>query len=795
MGSTNRDRPRVTRKGVLKSRGTPRSHEGTEPGSSGGILGLGATTSTKNQNNQPTTQTTQALPTTQQNNLKDNPMEIEEQHLITIQINLQKSKAATATLSQKLTEEQIDVALITEPHLYNGKNSHLKTKHHKTIKPRTREMPRVCILTHKRLKVVEIPELTSKDTIAVLIETSNITNQKHTIFASVYQPPEYENPPPTQELENIIKYAKTKQLPLIIGCDTNGHHEMWGSKNANKRGNHLAEYIIKENLFTANQGNEPTFQTHSKESVIDVTICTQETIPKITEWKVLQEESMSDHKYITFKLQSKTTTTEPKRNPRRTNWNKYQKHIKKHLVVPYPFLPTKKEIEKQAQELTDLLTKAFKTATKKPKQTTKKANAPWWTLELTNLRKNTTHARNRYLCTKRQDHKEIWQDLRRTYSNTIQREKRRGWKTFTTKIESLPEAQRLTRILQQGDLPSPNLVKKPDGTYTQSPSEALQHLLDVHFPENTPQNTPRTKPRINQKDIHNKWIEASKIVSETKIKRAIESFQPYKSPGTDGIYPIMLQKAIDAIVTNLDNIYRACLVHGYIPEVWRESKVVFIPKPGKETYDTPKSFRPISLTSFLLKTLERLVDRHLREETLKKQPFNKNQHAYQEGRTTETALHDVTTAIDKAIERKGYAIGAFFDIQGAFDNAPTNIIIKALKKRNTTNIITDWITQLLTSRKVTASMGTTELQVNATRGCPQGGVLSPTLWCLVVDELLDKLNKISPKLDAFGYSDDGTIIARSKNKNEVGILIQEGLTIVDQWCKENGLSISAQKQM
>jgi hypothetical protein len=46
----------------------------------------------------------------------------------------------------------------------------------------------------------------------------------------------------------------------------------------------------------------------------------------------------------------------------------------------------------------------------------------------------------------------------------------------------------------------------------------------------------------------------------------------------------------------------------YVPAIWHQVKVVFIPKAGKNSYTGPRDFRPISLTSFLLKTLERLVD-------------------------------------------------------------------------------------------------------------------------------------------------------------------------------------------
>jgi hypothetical protein len=68
---------------------------------------------------------------------------------------------------------------------------------------------------------------------------------------------------------------------------------------------------------------------------------------------------------------------------------------------------------------------------------------------------------------------------------------------------------------------------------------------------------------------------------------------------------------------------------------WREVKVMFIPKPGKSDYTEAKAYSPISLLSFLLKTMAKFVDRHIRDDVLKEHPIHQNQHAYQTGKSTE----------------------------------------------------------------------------------------------------------------------------------------------------------------
>lgn len=69
-----------------------------------------------------------------------------------------------------------------------------------------------------------------------------------------------------------------------------------------------------------------------------------------------------------------------------------------------------------------------------------------------------------------------------------------------------------------------------------------------------------------------------------------------------------------------------------------------------------KDFRLICLTSFCLKTLEKLVDIYLREGPFMEHPLNLNQYAYQAGRSTESALHSAISLIEGFFERKGFVV-------------------------------------------------------------------------------------------------------------------------------------------
>ena len=90
-----------------------------------------------------------------------------------------------------------------------------------------------------------------------------------------------------------------------------------------------------------------------------------------------------------------------------------------------------------------------------------------------------------------------------------------------------------------------------------------------------------------------------------------------------------------------------------------------------------------------------------------------------------------------------------------------------------------------------AALGGSPVRVAITRGCPQGGVLSPLLWCLVVDDLLARLS--GGGIFIQGYADDICLLAVGKFPNTVSGLMQWALLTVETWCNEVGLTVNPDK--
>jgi len=85
--------------------------------------------------------------------------------------------------------------------------------------------------------------------------------------------------------------------------------------------------------------------------------------------------------------------------------------------------------------------------------------------------------------------------------------------------------------------------------------------------------------------------------------------------------------------------------------------------------------------------MERLVDRFLRDEILALQPLHPNQHAYQAGKSVETALHQLVVRVEKALDQQEIALGVFLDVEGVFDNTSYDSMCLALTRHGVDHTI------------------------------------------------------------------------------------------------------------
>ena len=146
-------------------------------------------------------------------------------------------------------------------------------------------------------------------------------------------------------------------------------------------------------------------------------------------------------------------------------------------------------------------------------------------------------------------------------------------------------------------------LTKEDRTITDPGEDTVKYLLSKHFPDGQPiKPTVYSCKTVRKEDISTwkpDWITTEKLGEEFK------HFKSKKSPGTYGLSPMVLKNLPPAFLKHIVHLYKCLIKLNFTPTRWKESRMVFIPKPGKETYKVYKSWRGISLTNYFLKALEK----------------------------------------------------------------------------------------------------------------------------------------------------------------------------------------------
>lgn len=636
-------------------------------------------------------------------------------HLNIFQLNAQKSRPphmqllsyANTPPPPPLAHGQVTesgdgfIALIQEPNCVSGKLPGAKgLKRHKAD-GNTRV--RSCIYTSTNLKTTKYNQFTNNDITTIGIHLDNRT----IICCSAYLPGDTDDPI-DPIIKNLVEHCKKEKLDLIIGTDSNAHHIAWGCTDINNRGDELFNYIANNNINICNKGNSPTFINAIRETVLDLTLTNTLLYSKITDWQIVDTDSLSDHTIIAFNLQLCDTITNDRfRNVRRLYVPGYIADLEANFNPHH-----QGNLHERTEYLTNCIMFAYTNNT--PLSAGGKFGTPFGNREIRNVRRGLNKLRKELKKRGTANIREEYRRKKNELQKLVKKTQRVEWKKFCKKIENTGESSRIIKMLKGNSIVDNCTMKNPDGTYTNNPLDTLNLLIDKHFPclaeEDEEANSFEFSPDDGQ---------ITDFINLSLVREAIFSFKKYKAPGADGIHPVLLQEGFEIIGEFILQLYTDSITFKIIPHSWTQSRVVFIPKPGKFSYSTPKDFRPLSLTSFLLKGLEKLILWHIESNFLSSK-LNNNLFAYRQKKSTESALHAVIHNLETAKIKKTCAILICLDIDSAFSMATPRSMVRELARTGCESLICDWVWELLTDRQIVSSWGGGLRYPQGKQGGPSG---------------------------------------------------------------------------
>ena len=92
------------------------------------------------------------------------------------------------------------------------------------------------------------------------------------------------------------------------------------------------------------------------------------------------------------------------------------------------------------------------------------------------------------------------------------------------------------------------------------------------------------------------------------IQRVLRSLPNKTSCGSDNLSYRMMKEAGQGLVGPLVSLFNASLRLRQVPDEWRKAIIKPIFKGGKKDRRDPSSYRPISLTSCVARTMEKLLN-------------------------------------------------------------------------------------------------------------------------------------------------------------------------------------------
>ena len=695
------------------------------------------------------------------------------------QINLNRSWTANVNFNEWFLEHDHKLAFIQEPYLTTKHKVSGFSNDLKILRGAAKGKVRSLVLYKKNINVWMLNQFSDPDLVTISIKL----NEKIVIMASVYMPYDSAGPPPPYLVRQLVKYCQDEKHELLLACDANSQHTAWNSSKVNTRGDNLIRFILSNELFVINRGTNPTFQNTTRNEIIDLTIATRALNEKVVDWEVSKDESCSDHNIITFRVcETIDLINEDFRNIRKCDWRKYRDQLQSIGIN----FQGNDSIDTKAEKLERCVITAFENSCKLSKGMTGK-KPPWWSKKLTELRQEVFKLKRRAARLPLEPTIECYKQAKREYKLEIESAKKNSWKKFCTGLKNVNTTARIHKVFKMGKREEIGSLKTENG-YTTSPEETLKVLLDKHFPD-------KEEDEVVYDDIHegnnNSNFNIDEVINLEAIIASIKSFAPYKSPGIDGIYPALLQQGIDFLAEYILEIYRDCLAQGKSPRRWLETKVVFIPKPGKSGYDAAESFRPISLFSFLLKGLERIIHWYLNKTCLIEK-LHRNIFAYREGISTEDSLHGLIHKIEKALENQEQVMVLFLDLSAAFSSVTVSGIIKNLKNMGCEPEILRWCKDMLEHRIVIAFLNGGRVCKLVIRGTPQGGILSVVFWNVDSQDMQERLPEPGPT-ETKAFADDTATAAVGKDEHVLASHIQNSANIMVKWANDNGLKFNAGK--
>ena len=284
--------------------------------------------------------------------------------------------------------------------------------------------------------------------------------------------------------------------------------------------------------------------------------------------------------------------------------------------------------------------------------------------------------------------------------------------------------------------------------------------------------------------------------TEEEVEAAIKTLTLQKAAGPDDIDPEHLVFGGSLLCKHLTVLFNAIVSSGHIPSTFQQGLIIPIPKGASKDPTNPSNYRGITILSNINKILEKLV--MLKIHSLEDPPvLNPLQGGFCKGVSCSHTAFLFQESVQSLRDRGQKAYVAFLDVKKAFDTVWHKGLLVKLHRMGVNghlwHLIKNWYNSSV-SQVLWDQVRSEQFPIE--QGVRQGGVLSPFLYCVFVNELLNLLTESGFGVHIDGiftgapmYADDLALIAGSPEE------LQAMLDIVSSYAQQWHYHLNADKSV
>ena len=622
------------------------------------------------------------------------------------------------------------------------------------------------------------------------------------------------------------------QEPSILVGDFNLHHPRWniaaspeGAAKASSLvkwlDNYRATLLVDPEVINESGGTYNRSDLRNT-SVIDLSFYTPFKKLAWTGWSYI-DSTGSDHEAIVFEarpvqpiigsLPSDNRTA--RFNYKLADWEKYSRQISRKKTVICQQIDNcmaTNDYDSIATCVTNAITQSAENAI--PRLKICERSKPWWTPELTKMRKGLTGALRHYKKHRSSQAEEEYKTVKNAYFRSVRQAKRNHWDSFLQNAvkEDVFKAYKYTKASQNTAVPGIKYTKGDEKVIAKTFEQKCEAFLTTLFPPapmptetmhptiSTPQSQCSNDPGIHERSSKDTGREGCKgykwewpELNDAEIKEAIFSFEG-TAPGPDTIGALLIQKTYQAAPSILNKTYKALFEKGYHPSAWRSGIGVILPKPGKRDTSDPKSYRIIALLNCLGKVLEKIYATRLSYLANTSGLLHDSQMGGRKQRSTIDAALLLTQYIEeqrlsRKVPSRTVTTSIFLDIQGGFDRVSKEKLLEMLEKLRLPRTLVTWVDSFLSNRSIQLAFDESLMQQPTALlvGTPQGSPISPILFLLYIREI------IADKAFQLSYIDDFVLTVSSTSARNNCKILEQIVAKLIMLAKEQGVAFNPKK--